>query len=544
MEPTNEQLLILEYNRNCVVIAAPGSGKTFVLSQKIKQNLKELENHNGIIAISYTNKASNELKSRSLSNGEDPKGSFFGTIDKFYLGEIIIPFGKQIFGFNSNDFKILRIKDLPVDEQNDFDWFKHDIQLSDIDTSEINTIKNYFLKGKIFIETSGIFANYVLQNSKACAKYLKARYKYLYIDEYQDSGKSQHNFFLRMCQLEIVCVAVGDLNQSIYAFSGKSSEHLDNLKTNPQFKCFTLSKNHRCHPSIINYSNYFLNPKTEEIPVEENGVVFFRVDGDESTIAKWIEKKLDEFIAAAAVTSKNQIAILVRGGRTGNIINQTLTIPHKYSITNNLDVNLNVWSGIFSNLLYFVFDDSIKFIEVVEPFKLYDSFTKNELKKLIKLREKLLTTFSNTNYDLSEVISLFRKIANLIAPNSKNQESIDLLEEVLNSELAIESYKPASENEINIMTLHKSKGLEFELVFHLDLYKWIIPNEYNKDPKQDINLHYVGLTRAKKACVLVSSTKRTKIDNGKPRTIDAVDSPFIWQNEIEKKRQFSYIVEL
>lgn len=84
MKPTEQQNLIIDHEGCSVVIAAPGSGKTFVLSQKIKKNLKTLLDHQGVIAISYTNKASIELKNRSLSNGEDPKGSFFGTIDKFY----------------------------------------------------------------------------------------------------------------------------------------------------------------------------------------------------------------------------------------------------------------------------------------------------------------------------------------------------------------------------------------------------------------------------------------------------------------------------
>ncbi|MBU3050517.1 UvrD-helicase domain-containing protein, partial [Chryseobacterium indologenes] len=108
MEPTKQQKIILDYNGNSVVIAAPGSGKTFVVSQKIKQNLKSLQDHQGIIAISYTNKASNELKRRSLSNGENAKASFFGTIDKFCISEILIPFGKLIFGIPKNDLKIIK----------------------------------------------------------------------------------------------------------------------------------------------------------------------------------------------------------------------------------------------------------------------------------------------------------------------------------------------------------------------------------------------------------------------------------------------------
>lgn len=60
------------------------------------------------------------------------------------------------------------------------------------------------------------------------------------------------------------------------------------------------------------------------------------------------------------------------------------------------------------------------------------------------------------------------------------------------------------------MTLHKSKGLEFNIVFHMDMYKWIIPNEYGDESsvQQDLNLHYVGLTRAKDACYIMNGTAR------------------------------------
>ncbi|MDR2305888.1 MAG: hypothetical protein LBE53_01620 [Paucimonas sp.] len=67
------------------------------------------------------------------------------------------------------------------------------------------------------------------------------------------------------------------------------------------------------------------------------------------------------------------------------------------------------------------------------------------------------------------------------------------------------------------MTLHKAKGLEFDLVFHADLYDHVIPTRTYKpgvyqvmfqDEIQCLNLHYVGITRAIKACVLMTSTLR------------------------------------
>ena len=69
------------------------------------------------------------------------------------------------------------------------------------------------------------------------------------------------------------------------------------------------------------------------------------------------------------------------------------------------------------------------------------------------------------------------------------------------------SFLPPADNEIQLLTLHKAKGLEFDIVFHLNLYQWILP-QYKGDYSQDLNLHYVGITRAKKCCVLCTSTHR------------------------------------
>ncbi|BDU25822.1 3'-5' exonuclease [Flavobacterium sp. GSB-24] len=108
----------------------------------------------------------------------------------------------------------------------------------------------------------------------------------------------------------------------------------------------------------------------------------------------------------------------------------------------------------------------------------------------------------------------------------------------------LKSYEPAADHEINILTLHKSKGLEYDVVIHLDLYKWVFPAMGPKEGKdwknpeylsyqQDLNLHYVRVTRARKACALVSSSQRT---NDKGEVKDAEDSVFIWLNNIKDLR--------
>ena len=95
-EPTEEQAKILSHEGNIVVTARPGSGKTYTVVEKIRIVLEKLPDYKGIVAISFTNKASEELKNRCKQSGMQNKQSFFGTIDKFYISQIIIPFASHL----------------------------------------------------------------------------------------------------------------------------------------------------------------------------------------------------------------------------------------------------------------------------------------------------------------------------------------------------------------------------------------------------------------------------------------------------------------
>lgn len=511
---THEQQAILDCNENIVVIATPGSGKTYVLSTKIKQNLKSLLSHQGIIAISYTNKASQELKDRSLSNGENPKRSFFGTIDKFYISEIIIPFGKHVFGLNENS---IEVKNMSKQDGGKFDRFNNQLSLDLIPSNYILFLKSNFLKGIIYIETLGLLSNYIFSKSKSCREYIKSRYKSIYIDEYQDSGYHQHQIFLKITSLGIISTGVGDLNQSIFEYAGKHSDYLEELKSNLKFKSFLLTKNHRCHPSIINYSNCLLNSQSRQLSTNEKRVVYCNINGNEVNICNYIDMHIIKNISNVNL---NKIAILTRTSATAKIVDQNLKTSHRLIIANKLDNHISIWASIFSKLLNYIHKERESFIDIIELYLPYSALSKKKRKKLFLIREEI----KKEKYSCPDTVHIkehFITIAETIAPHERNEESVTLLEYILKDENRLKSYKPIEKGEVPIMTLHKSKGLEFDFVIHLDLYDWVFPSKYpgpNKDfnncvypsRKQDKNLHYVGITRAKEWCFLISSTQRTK----------------------------------
>ncbi len=539
MTPTEEQKNIIDATGNIVVVARPGSGKTFVLSEKIRELLALMDNHEGVIAISFTNKASKELKDRSLKSGVEKKESFFGTIHKFYISEIILSFGKQIFGLPENEIEIIDIHQTTIDNdvKTYIEYIEKNFNSSDVD--HVDYLNALFNQGKIYLNLVEVFAIYIYDHSIACRNYLKSKYRFVIIDEFQDCGKEQFEVFMRLKDLGLTAIAVGDLDQSIYEFTGKSPEFLSSLINNIEFTTFSLTRNHRCHPSIINYSLSLMSPNVELLEIDDTRVYHRKITGNEASIANWIDTHIEAMCVNFNVESLSEVAILTRGHRTAEIIDNNMTTPHRILKQSSLELHNHKVSQLFDNILKFSYDVKLTITEVIEMFISLETLRVNEQKNLIKYFENVKEILNNAAPDLIEVKNSCGKIAEILTPNLNQESSLELLEIVLTDELEV--YSVISENEIQIMTLHKSKGLEFDIVFHLDLYEWILPakgidngQQYHINFSQDLNLHYVGVTRAKKGCILCTSTQRTNYQN---QTKNGSSSEFLFLNNVQSLRQ-------
>jgi len=271
--PTREQQLAIDCAGSMVAIARPGSGKTYVLSEKIKHILDGLPHYRGVIAISYTKKASAELKRRASVGIADVKASFFGTIDRFACGEIVLPFLSHIWGRPQNEVAIHLIKELPDEEKEAWAWLKENqLSLADL-VGHISQVKRHYEAGVIFLETVCALSLYLLEQSEACRRYIVTRYSHVIIDEYQDSGLEQHQLFLELNELGLIAIAVGDADQSIFQFADKSAIHLLSLRTVKGFNEFSITLNHRCHASIVDYSLKFL--KDDYVPGDGSEIRVF-----------------------------------------------------------------------------------------------------------------------------------------------------------------------------------------------------------------------------------------------------------------------------
>ena len=164
--------------------------------------------------------------------------------------------------------------------------------------------------------------------------------------------------------------------------------------------------------------------------------------------------------------------------------------------------------------------------------------TKILVSKLKQMYDNLLA--ADIIQPLDNISYIFNYIASDVINSSDNSS---LITQLSNHMLEINTLKEADlcgsdtiNEKIFVTTVHKAKGLEFDLVFHVDLYDHVIPKRtyppgqygvFFEHEIQCLNLHYVGVTRAVKACVLMTSNFRI---NGQGAVKNGSPSQFIGRN--------------
>lgn len=521
IQPTDEQEKFLGANGNVVITAKPGSGKTFTIIEKIVEISETLLEFQGVIAISFTRKASQELELRYKRKNSTHNGHFFGTIDKFYISEIIIPFARLLTGKLSTLEIKSSFRDYPEYED------LRNIGSNMNNQKFVNLLIKSLKEGHIFLDICGETAFYILCNVPQCLLYLKARYTHIFIDEYQDCGEIQHKIFKMLVSEGIVGVAVGDMDQAIFAFTDRYSTYLLELINDNSFKHLELTLNHRCHASISDYSLAIMG--VPKVPAKDMRVSKIKVAGSEKNIIQAIEQRLDKIKTKYNISKNSDIAILCRGTATAKSASEYLNVENKLFVDTPLDRVNATWAILFNNLLSSFYLYKVNEMTSIDFVSIYISEDLN-YRNFLKGLEIVNEIFNLDEDKLKHNLSTFVKFAKLVFPEYEDSDIISLLHSILSNKDVLNNFKPATDNEINIMTLHKSKGLEFKCVFLLDLYKYIFPRENinQEDYTQDLNLYYVGVTRAIETCYIMQGSKRYR-----PRHYDywnAEESPFLLLN--------------
>jgi len=276
---------------NVLLIACPGSGKTRSLTYKIAYELSKLKNNKQyIVAITYTNRAADEIKERIELLGVDTNHLWIGTIHAFCLEWILKPYSlylpKLKYGFRVIDsFETERIITSICNDYNkkynlqgrnpiiywDCQFFARPTGYK-ITTPNINKKKSvkeilsqYFqiLKenNQIDFEQILFYSYTLLKGKKIISSTLSKIFPYILIDEYQDTKEIQYHIIgtiLKASNKNSKLFIVGDPNQSIYQTLGAypiEKEELEKV-SGIEIEQMELSKNYRSSQKIIEDFGY------------------------------------------------------------------------------------------------------------------------------------------------------------------------------------------------------------------------------------------------------------------------------------------------
>ena len=284
---------VLQKDGPMIIIAGAGSGKTRVLTYRIAHLMQQNVDPFNILSLTFTNKAAREMKERiaSVVGASEAKNLWMGTFHSVFAR--ILRSEADKLGFPSN-FTIYDsqdsvrligsiIKEMGLDKErykakqilNRISSFKNslitvrayynnaDLQEADLHASRPKVGEIYkeyvdrcFKAGAMDFDDLLLRTNELLARfPESLAKY-QNRFKYIMVDEYQDTNHSQYLIVKALAdRFQNICV-VGDDSQSIYSFRGANIQNILSFqKDYPEVKTFKLEQNYRSSSNIVNAAN-------------------------------------------------------------------------------------------------------------------------------------------------------------------------------------------------------------------------------------------------------------------------------------------------
>jgi len=533
-----------------LVMAGAGSGKTKVLTQRIVKLLQDGVDYNQIIAFTFTNKASKEMKERIS------KISMFNNVYTFhaFCYECIKDF-YYLLGFNDSPIimddsdKVKIIKDILIElgiGHNGSTYLNY-----------ISKIKNYsFVEEETKQDNSiimKVFELYQKELKKYCyidfddmvylvvknfdLLYNESNYlqniKYILVDECQDTNHIQYELIKKLTQKDSYVFMVGDEDQLIYSFRNSNIAILRDFKENAD-EIITLNENYRCSKNILEIANNLIAHNHNRVDKE----LYSNIDSPYPIKIHEFASDLDEAKGVASMVNKlhdrgfqyEDIAILYRNNKQSYVLEKELfqnDIPYFIFGGKPLYKHKEI-KQILS--VYRFMDNQNDIISFLNIFNLdqsiLDIFQKKYKKTILDLLDYAVAYNDKT---ISQISKNLRNIINIRYNLSKDQlfdkiiESINLKEEIDNEKgskerwnrvfffksmiLESDDYKEflnqlylesntSKPKGVNLLTIHKAKGLEFKAVFIVSCNEGILPMK-NSDIEEERRLMYVAITRAK-----------------------------------------------
>lgn len=315
-----------------LVEAGPGSGKTRVLTERIRYLLTNVPGHFRILALTFTNKAADEMKDRLLDLSEERERAFIGTLHSFCLdmlterGKLVGVEGTPNIFEQFKDRKEVLLKaidedPLLSDEINQIDELKERNKRVDTWLIGISNIKSHPISCAVIEDelTQRVIDAYeagmracnaydfddllllvykLLVGNPKLADIYRRLYKFVCIDEAQDMNEAQYAVISALCADGYKNIMmVGDPRQSIYGFNTSSPEYMERFGVDFEAKRIELTANYRSSRAVVKVaqsldSNYMV---ATQLPIE--GLATVLMGEDEQDEAKQIADELQRLLS-------------------------------------------------------------------------------------------------------------------------------------------------------------------------------------------------------------------------------------------------------
>ena len=607
-----------------LVLAGAGSGKTKVLTTRIAYLIESGVEPYNILAITFTNKAAKEMKERVFKLVGEVKDIQISTFHSFGLyiikrhynllgyernftildGDDSLVLVKNIvkeMGLNTDDYNPKAIRNKISGAKNELVYPEEYEKYAGTDFEEIvcKVYKKYEERLKnnnsvdfddLLILPIKLFSVY-----KDILKMYQERFKYILVDEYQDTNRVQYILVnMLAARYKNICV-VGDNDQAIYSWRGSDYRNILNFeKDYPELKSVMLEENYRSTGNILKAANEVIkNNKIRKdknlwTKHEEGSKIRYHRASDEKDEASYVVKEIKNLLYDGV--RREDIAVLYRTNAQSRNIEEAMlreNIPYKV-IGSFYFYNRKEIKDLISYLkLIYNKNDDISLVRIInvpkrgigdktisnlsdKSFKLnkciYDVIETGKEQEFKKIIEELKENSKDAT--LTELVDLildktgirkeletektvdaeirlsnleeFKSITRTYEENSDSPTLEEFLEEI--SLVADMNEHKNETNVVTLMTVHAAKGLEFDYVFVIGMEEGLFPHLNSmetEDLEEERRLCYVAITRAKKKLWLINAKSRMiygKHDNYFPsRFISEIPDEYLEKDENEKQ---------
>ena len=353
--------------QHLLVLAGAGSGKTRVLVHKIAWQVEAIGiNSSAIMAVTFTNKAANEMRSRIESLLKAPMldswvGTFHGLSHKLlkrFHKEAGLSSGFTIIDSDDQLRIIKRIsKEIGLDEATwparQSQWQINNWKDDGLRSNDIKVNGDFYTEtvNKIYKEYEDIsqrdhlvdFGELLLKsyetlvNSKAVKTFFQTRFKSVLIDEFQDTNTIQYKWLQEIASKKTNITAVGDDDQSIYGWRGAKVEHVNSFTEDfKDTEVIRLEQNYRSTNVILNAANALIGNNKERLgknlwteKVDGEQIILYQAYNEQDE-ARFIADILKDWMNKGGAYSET--AILYRSNAQSRAIEEALlrvSIPYR-----------------------------------------------------------------------------------------------------------------------------------------------------------------------------------------------------------------------